>query len=202
MKRLKILLLSQLLFIYSTSFAQNQDTLFYNSKAILMITQAIENKDSVIFLYDQSGKSILRQDHFTHTFFDEKFGKKRSIVIYKKVFMEDYCVSESDTVYNYIPFNQDFENRQQAFYNYLEKNVVYPKNALKKGIEANVKISLIINSNGSIYNLVPITKHEWGFEENLLFTIKEKKQFGYVLYKNKPIKYYLEIPFAFKIEKK
>jgi hypothetical protein len=32
-------------------------------------------------------------------------------------------------------------------------------------------------------------------------TIKDKKQFGFVMYKNKPIKHYIEIPFGFKIVK-
>jgi hypothetical protein len=191
-----------LLFICSNGFAQNQDTLFYHNKTVLMITKSIENKDAVIVLNDQNGKNILKQDYFIHTFFDEEFGKKRNIVIFKKVLIEDYCVSESDTVYNYIGYNQDFENRRQLFYNYLEKNVAYPKNALKKGLEANVKISFIIDTNGSIINVFPLTKQGWGFEENLMLTVKDKKHFGFVLHNSKPVKYYMEVPFAFKISKK
>ena len=119
----------------------------------------------------------------------------------EKVLIEDYCVSEADTIYNYFQHNEEFDLRLKQFYTYLEQNVIYPKNALKKGIQAHVKVSLIIDSNGSITNIYPLTKHEWGFEETLMRTIKDKKQFGFVMYKNKPIKHYIEIPFGFKIVK-
>jgi outer membrane biosynthesis protein TonB len=88
------------------------------------------------------------------------------------------------------------------FYSYLEQNVIYPKNALKKGVQAHVKVSLIIDANGSITNVFPLSKHEWGFEETLIRTIKEKKQFGFVMHNKKPVQLYLEIPFIFKIQKK
>jgi hypothetical protein len=84
----------------------------------------------------------------------------------------------------------------------LEQQVVYPKNALKKGIQAQVKISMVIDKKGVITQITSLTKHEWGFEESLIKTISDKKQFGFVLYHNKPVKYYLEIPFAFVIKKR
>jgi hypothetical protein len=198
----KLLLFSFFVGFFCNGFAQGNDTVFYSNKTVLMITTAVNNSDSVLAMYDQNGKSILTNNLVFHTFFDSKFGKKRFIKVEKRVFMEDYCVSESDTIYNYLPYDENFENRLQSFYKYLEQNVIYPKNALKKGIQANIKISLIIDANGSITNVFPLTKHEWGFEETLIRTIKEKKQFGFVMYKNKPVKLYLEFPFAFIIKKR
>jgi hypothetical protein len=195
----KLLLFSFFIGFFCNGFAQGNDTVFYSNKAVLMITTEVNNSDSVIAMYDQNGKSILTNNPIFHSFFDTKFGKKRFIKVEKRKFMEDYCVSESDTIYNYFPHDEHFENRLQSFYKYLEQNVIYPKNALKKGIQANIKISIIIDANGSITNVFPLTKHEWGFEETLIRTIKEKKQFGFVMYQNKPIKHYIEIPFAFKI---
>lgn len=198
----QLLWLSVFMAIASCGFAQTSDTLFYSDKSVLMISTAIGINDSVIAMYDQNGKSILNNTSINYTFFDHKFGKKRVIKVDKKVLIEDYCVSEADTVFNYFQNDEAFQKRLQHFYDELENNVIYPKNALKKGVQANVKVSIIIDSNGGITNVFPLTKHEWGFEETLIRTIKEKKQFGFVMYKNKPIKYYLEIPFAFKIIKK
>jgi len=182
--------------------AQNIDTVYYSNKAVLMITSSLSYRDTVYAIYNQQVKNLINRNYIEHTFFDDKFKKKRSIIIKEKILIEDYCVLESDTVYNYFHFDEDFKTRKQQFYNYLEQNVVYPKNALKKGIQTKVKISLIIDSNGAITQVFPLTKNEWGFEESLIRTMKEKKQFGFVLYKNKPVKLYLEIPFAFKIAKR
>lgn len=198
----KIVLMASLICCFCSVLAQNNDTLYYSDKAVLMITTAINNYDSVLVLYNQSGKNILSDGQILHTFFDAKFGKKRCIKVDQRKYIEDYCVSESDTIYNYLPYNEAFENRLQLFYTHIEQSVIYPRNALKKGIQAQVKVSLIIDTNGSITNINPLTKHEWGFEETLISTIKEKKQFGFVTYKNKPVKFYLEIPFAFVIKNK
>jgi hypothetical protein len=195
----KLLLISFFTAYFCCGFAQSNDTVFYSNNAVLMITTAVNDIDSVLVLNDENGKNILKNETVIHTFFDKKFGKKRLIKIDEKTLIEDYCVSEADTIYNYFQNADEFNLRLKQFYAYLEQNVIYPKNALKKGVQANVKVSLIIDSNGSITNVFPITKHEWGFEETLIRTIKEKKQFGFVMYKNKPIKHYIEIPFAFRI---
>jgi hypothetical protein len=198
----KLLLISFFTAYFCCGFAQSSDTIFYANKNVLMITTELNSADSVVQMNDESGRSILTSGQVNHTFFDQKFGKKRQIKIQDKILIEDYCVSESDTIYNYFQNADEFNFRLKQFYTYLEQNVIYPKNALKKGIQANVKVSLIIESNGSITNVYPLTKHEWGFEETLVRTIKEKKKFGFVMYKNKPIKHYIEIPFAFRIVKK
>jgi hypothetical protein len=198
----RLLLFSFLLFSLCNGFAQVNDTLFYSSGTVLMITTEVYNCDSVLSLYNKNGENILTNNPIFYSFFDDKFEKKRFIKVEKRIFMEDYCVTESDTIYNHLPYDKNFENRLQLFYKYLEQNVIYPKNALKKGVQANVKISLIIDANGSITNVLPLTKYEWGFEETLMRTINEKKQFGFVVHKNKPVKFYMEFPFAFIIKKR
>ena len=182
--------------------AQNADTAFYFNKKILMVTIADNEKDSVVLILDENGRNLINQGTLQHVFFDTKFNKKRIINIANKVLIEDYFVSESDTIYNYFQFDKSFKNNLTQFYNFLENHVIYPSNALKKGIQAQVKISFIIDEKGTIIQVTPLTKNEWGFEESVMRTIKEKKQYGFVLYKNKPVKLYLEVPFAFVIKKK
>lgn len=199
---LKLLLLSFFTSYFFCGNAQTKDTVYYPDKTVLLITTEVNDLDSVLQMYDQSGKNILTNGVIFHSFYDAKFGKKRCIKVAEKIFIVDYCVSEADTIYNYIQFDEAFKSTLKRFYEYLEKQVVYPKNALKKGVQATVKVSLIIESNGSITNVYPLTKHEWGFEENLISTIKAKKQFGFVMHRKRPVKLYLEFPFAFKISNK
>lgn len=182
-------------------FAQSYDTAFYGHKKILMITMNYNEKDSVVKLNDLNGNNILKHADLTHTFYDTKFNKKRTIKIANYMLIEDYCVSESDTIYNYLQHDENYTARLRQFYNYLEQNVVYPKNALKKGVQAQVKISFIIDLNGAITQVFPCTKNDWGFEESVIRAITDKKQYGFIIYHNKPIKLYLEIPFAFVIKK-
>lgn len=167
-----------------------------------MITMKVNQHDSVLEFYDTNGKSILKNNPIEHSFFDAKFNKKRVIKLREGLLHEDYCISEADTIYNYIQFDESFYTRLNQFYSYLEQQVVYPQNALKKGIKANVKVSIVIDRQGSITQITAMSKHEWGFEESLMRALKDKKQFGFILYKDRPVKLYLEIPFAFKIVKK
>ena len=109
-----------------------------------MITTAVNDIDSVLVLNDENGKNILNNETVIHTFFDKKFGKKRTIKIHEKTLIEDYCVSEADTIYNYFQDADEFNLRLKQFYAYLEQNVIYPKNALKKGIQARVPYEMII----------------------------------------------------------
>ena len=181
---------------------QNCDTIYYHDGSILMVTTKINETDSVLLCHDIDGKNILVSNAIVYQFFDKKFNKKRTITIIDKVLHEDYCISESDTIYQYIQHHDAFDFKLQQFYSYLEQHVVYPKNALKKGIQAQVKVSMVIDNKGVITEIAPLTKHEWGFEESLMNTIFDKKQFGFVMHRNKPVKYYLEIPFAFVIKKR
>lgn len=184
--------------------AQQPDTVFYHNKSILYVRkERIENNQHEVYiLLDQQGKNLLSNGDAVHRFFDSGFNKKRVIKISNHLLIEDYCVSESDTVYNYIPYTDEFDQKLKQLYAYLEDQVIYPKNALKKGIEAQVKLSLIIDVNGAMTQITALSKHEWGFEEAVIRALNNKKFFGFVAYKSQPVKYYLEFPFAFKIHKK
>ena len=187
---------------HTNASGQNCDTIYYHDGSVLMITTKINETDSVLLCHDIDGKNILVSDAISYQFFDKKFNKKRTVTIIDKVLHEDYCISESDTIYQYIQHHDAFDLTLKQLYSYLEQQVVYPKNALKKGIQAQVKISMVIDKKGVITQITSLTKHEWGFEESLIKTISDKKQFGFVLYHNKPVNYYLEIPFAFVIKKR
>lgn len=199
---MKHILLLFLILKVLASKAQTADTAFYFNKKILMITIDVNEKDSVIAIVDENNRNLIYQGTLEYKFFDAKFNKKRIIKIVNNVLMEDYFVSESDTIYSYFQYDKNFKTKLNQFYNYLEQNVTYPTNALKKGIQAQVKISCVIDEKGAITQIVPLTKHEWGFEESLMRTLKDKKQYGFIMYKDKPVKLYMEIPFAFVIKKK
>lgn len=151
-------------------------------------------------MFDINGKDILKGNSVTYQFWDNKFGKKRILIVNQRLLEEDFCISESDTVYNYFATDEDFKIRLQHFYQYLENNVVYPGNALKKGIQCMVKVAFFIDKGGRIHDTFALTKHDWGFEEALIKAIKDKNQFGFVLYRGKPVNYYMEVPFSFKIK--
>lgn len=182
--------------------AQSYDTTYYENKSVLFISTPTIHGDSVISFYDTKGKSILSSSYIKHSFFDKKFGKNRTIIVINKYLYEDYCVSENDTVYNYFEFDDNFDRQLQSLYNYLEQHVVYPRNAMKKKIQALVKIGFMVETNGRMYSITPLTKHYWGFEEAVIKVLEEKKQFGFVTYKNQSVKLYLEIPFYFRIKER
>ena len=59
-----------------------------------MVTTEVYNCDSVLSLYNKNGDNILTNNPIFYSFYDDKFGKKRFIKVEKRIFMEDYCVTE------------------------------------------------------------------------------------------------------------
>ena len=179
--------------------AQSADTVRINNK-VLFITTPTNTNDSILFFNDGKGINIISKSTFEHQLFDTDKNKKRTIVVKGRLLIADYWISESDTVYSYIPPYEYFNQQLKSFYNYIENTVVYPSNALKKKVTAVVKIAVTVDKQGTLTNIFPISKNDWGFEGNVIKAIQDKRQFGFVYYNNRPIKYYMEVPFRFTIQ--
>lgn len=58
--------------------------------------------------------------------------------------------NENDSIYNVVSENAEFPGGDVAAYNWMAKNMTYPEECRKKGIQGRVVISFVVNKDGSI----------------------------------------------------
>jgi len=64
-----------------------------------------------------------------------------------------YVVEETDTIYNHTDTPAEFKGSNAEKNKILSRNVRYPREAEKKGIEGRVSVSAFVDKNGKIYRL-------------------------------------------------
>ena len=56
----------------------------------------------------------------------------------------------NEAIFSVVENEPEFPGGVEALYKFISKNVVYPKKALKNGIEGKVVVEFVIEANGSV----------------------------------------------------
>lgn len=59
----------------------------------------------------------------------------------------------NEAIFSVVENEPEFPGGVEALYKFISKNVVYPKKALKNGIEGKVVVEFVIEANGSVTNV-------------------------------------------------
>ena len=59
----------------------------------------------------------------------------------------------NEAIFSVVENEPEFPGGVEALYKFISKNVVYPKKALKDGIEGKVVVEFVIEANGSVTNV-------------------------------------------------
>jgi hypothetical protein len=197
---IKNILTIYLLLMSFKTYSQKVDTTFYFDRSPLMITSMVENENTIIAFFNNHGENLIYQNTFEFSFFDKEFMMDRIIKIKDKKMFEDYWYSNSDTIYNEFIFDLDFNYKVVDFLQYVSKNVEYPEMAMEAGIEGKVWVSFIVDKNGEINELKPLTNIGYDLEKETIRIINSRKTFGIIKYNNKPIKLFLRLPTNFTLK--
>lgn len=97
----------------------------------------------------------------------------------------------------------EFPGGQEKLYAFIGKNVVYPKEALKKNKEGRVLISFIIEKDGSVSNVKPLKpKSEWigyGLEEEACRVVYLMPKWKPGTIDGKPVRVKFSLPILFQL---
>ncbi|MBO4332107.1 MAG: energy transducer TonB [Paludibacteraceae bacterium] len=135
--------------------------------------------------------------------------KKRLIFIFFAMFGYGYALantentpeaSEKDSNYVYVRIEQkpQFEGGQQALLDYINKNLVYPKEAIEQKIEGKVLVSFIVNTDGSISDVEVVKSAGKLLDDEALRLVNEMPKWIPASNKGKKFRTKLTLPFNFK----
>ncbi len=154
---------STVIFYYNSSSSKSGYSKTYNSFGTVTVFREFSDLDDKI----QEGKSILYYDNGqTKSICEIKNGKLQgdlvtyylSGTIRRKDFysndelIKGNCYTESglDTTYFEYEIMPQFPGGEREMYNFISRNIVYPKKAIRKGIKGRVFTKFIIDDNGYV----------------------------------------------------
>jgi len=123
--------------------------------------------------------------------------------------VSSYSICFADTIENPKDSTQkpeimpEFPGGLEKLYAFIGKNVVYPKEALKKNKEGKVLISFIIEKDGSVSNVKPLKpKSEWigyGLEEEACRVVYLMPKWNPGTIEGKPVRVRFTLPVLFQL---
>ena len=92
-----------------------------------------------------------------------------------------------------------FPGGMPAFYEYVSKNLKYPNQARRMGIEGRVFVQFVVGKNGSITDVTAIKGIGAGCDEEAVRVIKSSPNWSPGKQRGKPVKVRMILPITFKL---
>lgn len=127
---------------------------------------------------------------------------KRDTIPYSKFEKDTASVSGNDEnkVHVFVEEQPEFPQGTRALLKWIDSNLIYPKEARKKGIQGTVYVKFIIEKDGSVSNpQVPNSSERMKLlEEEALRVVNMMPNWTPGTHKGKPARVFLSIPIKFK----
>ena len=108
--------------------------------------------------------------------------------------------ANADTVYNSVEKMPEFPGGEQAMLDYVSKNVVYPEEAINKGIAGRVFVSFIVEKDGSVNEVEVMRGIGGGCDEEAVRVVKSMPKWKPGKMKGKPVRVSYMMPIIFKLQ--
>lgn len=111
--------------------------------------------------------------------------------------------SKDEKVYAFVSTDTQpsFQGGMKKFYEYLAKNIKYPEQALKKGIQGKVFLSYIVEKDGSLSQIKVEKAAGSGLDEEALRVMKASPNWVAGTIKGVPVRVKYNIPISFTLSK-
>jgi beta-lactamase regulating signal transducer with metallopeptidase domain len=123
------------------------------------------------------------------------------VVFYKETFSKIKSPTADNKVFEKVEVSPSFPRGDQAWRRYLERNLQGfnpSKNGAPKGAYT-VYIKFVVDENGYISDVIPLTKHGYGMEEKVIEIIKKGPKWVPAVQNGKNVKAYRKQPVTFEI---
>ncbi|MBC7650823.1 MAG: TonB family protein [Deinococcales bacterium] len=172
-----------------------------------LITSNNSNVDSAIVTIDSS---VLTKTVTTKTIGiakpnpAKKGGKGKVMIASTSVAMQKTDNSpmamDKDGFYNRVEVLPTYPGGQKALEKYIEKNIIYPEEAITDGVEGTVEVMFAVDENGAVYT--PKTRGEkvgYGLDEEAARVISKMPKWNPGSIKGKNVKTRFTLPITFQI---
>jgi len=190
--------LALIVFGIISAYSQKSTTYYSNKK--VRCVEVNKNKEKVLkSFFSTSGENLLTKPDFEYTDYDTLMEMTRTVNVVNKRILKEFWISGQDTIFNIIPYEPEFDIQTNQFIEYVKENLVYPKQAMMNKIQGRVKLSFIVEKDGTITEIETKTNLGYGLEQSAIELVKNYKNWGIINFNNRPVKLYLELPITFRL---
>ena len=106
---------------------------------------------------------------------------------------------KNDMVFDVVEVMPQFPGGQIAMLQYLMKNIKYPEQAMKKGIQGRVAVSFIVEKDGSISNVRPVHSVHSLLDKEAVRVVESMPKWTPGKQNGKPVRVRFNLPVMFKL---
>ncbi|SEL70693.1 TonB family C-terminal domain-containing protein [Chitinophaga rupis] len=181
----------------------SNDTVYYKNGAIRFIINKGDNgTNTFVQLNGEGGENLMKPGRWSYNYFDSR-QIQHGYTIQDNTVADAYWIRQrngkADTVFTTITYSQEQQQQLADATASLYANLKYPFKAKENGVNGTVYVSFVVNSDGKISELEPMTKLGYGLEEAAVDAAKQLK-FTPVAYNGRIVSMYFELPVKFLLQ--
>jgi protein TonB len=108
-------------------------------------------------------------------------------------------VEVADEILDFTEVQAQFQNGMEGWYKYLAKHLTYPRQAQRMGIEGNVLVRFVINTDGSVQDVELVRSVDPALDKAAVDVIVNSPQWKPGLHHGRPVRSRMTIPIKFKL---
>ena len=125
--------------------------------------------------------------------------KKILICLMMATLMTLSAEAQTDKVYDRVEVMPEFPGGMQGLFEYMQNNVNYPKEAKNQKIEGRVIVSFIVEKDGSISDVHPLTAVHPLLDKEAMRLVNEMPRWKPGTEKGKAVRVSFALPVSFKL---
>ena len=120
----------------------------------------------------------------------------------QKLNVKNEGANDNDSIYNVVSENAEFPGGSMAASNWISKNMTYPEECRKQGIEGRVVIKFVVNKDGSIVDAEAVKSPHPALAAEALRVVKSMPKWKPAKEGGKVVRSRFNIPIVFKLSGK
>jgi TonB family protein len=181
------------------AFSQKLDTVFYDNGQIRSVTSNTNGEKKLLSFFNKSQENLLDENNLEFTYFDSTMRMNRTVNIENKEIILEFWFNENDTIYRVAEFDESLKKNIDKYYKKLSRKLKYPKIARKNEIEGVVYLTFMVNKEGQMKNIKPLTRIGYKLEESAIKALNRNTNFGIVYLKHNPVNCVFRMPIRFRL---
>ncbi|MDG1276490.1 MAG: energy transducer TonB [Algoriphagus sp.] len=105
-----------------------------------------------------------------------------------------------DEINDFVEVQASFKGGMDAWYAYLKKNLIYPSQARRMGIEGSVIVRFVVNTDGTIEDVEVLRSIGGGCDEIAMKVIANSPAWNPGIIKDRPVRSRMTMPIRFRLD--
>lgn len=124
---------------------------------------------------------------------------KEEMVIREVVIADAPVVEKADEIFDVVENAPEFPGGMEAWYQYLNKNLKYPTQARRMGIEGTVYVVFVVNTDGTIQDVELLRGIGGGCDEEAIRVVSSAPKWTPGKQRGRPVRVRMRLPVRFKL---